>query len=170
MFFILKKGKRMKLKTTKIILLLAVIFILFGVGIAFGKYISEQTIDVNSTIAKPILEIERGESININDNNTNAEYKFSVKNYNDADKITDTDINYTIEIISSGDSAISYSLYKDNQKIQMNKNKTSKILIKQGQKQKHNYILKINYDKSKSKELIDLTEDIGIRVYSEQAL
>ena len=118
MFFILKKGKRMKLKTTKIILLLAVIFILFGVGIAFGKYISEQTIDVNSTIAKPILEIERGESININDNNTNAEYKFSVKNYNDADKITDTDINYTIEIISSGDSAISYSLYKDNQKKQ----------------------------------------------------
>ena len=160
----------MKLKTTKIILLLAVIFILCGVGIAFGKYISEQIIGVNSTIAKPVLEIERGESININDSNTNAEYRFSVKNYNDTDKITDTDINYIIEIISSGDDAISYSLYKDNQKIQMNKNKTSKILIKQGQKQKHNYILKINYDKSKSKELIDLTEDIGIRIYSEQSV
>ena len=50
------------------------------------------------------------------------------------------------------------------------KNKTSKILIKQGQKQKHNYILKVNYDKTKSKELIDLTEDIGVRIYSEQAL
>ena len=170
MFFILRKEKQMKLKTTKIILLLTFIFILFGVGIAFGKYISEQTIGINSTIAKPILEIERGECININDNNTNAEYKFSVKNYNNADKITDTDINYTIEIIASGDSAINYSLYKDNKKIQMNKNKTSKILIKQGKKQKHNYILKIDYDKSKSKELTDLMEDIGIRVYSEQTL
>ena len=170
MFFILKKGKRMKLKTTKIILLLTFIFILFGISIAYGKYISKQKIDVNSTIAKPILEIERGECININDNNTNAEYKFCVKNYNDVGKITDIDINYTIEIIASGDDAISYSLYKDNQKIQISKNKTSKILIKQGQKQKHNYSLKINYDKSKSKELIDLTEDVGIRIYSEQAL
>ena len=170
MFFILRKEKQMKLKIFKTILLLTFILILFGVSVALGKYISEQTIDVNSTIAKPVLEIERGESININDNNTNAEYKFCVKNYNDAGKITDTDINYTIEIIASGDSAISYSLYKDNQKVQVNKNKTSKILIKQGQKQKHNYILKINYDKSKSKELIDLTEDIGIRIYSEQAL
>ena len=170
MFFILRKEKQMKLKIFKTILLLTFILILFGVSVALGKYISEQTIDVNSTIAKPILEIERGECISVDDNNTNAEYKFCVKNYNDADKITDTDVNYTIEIIASGDDAISYSLYKDNQKMQMDKNKTSKVLIKQGRKQKHNYILKINYDKTKSKELTDLTQDIGIRISSEQAI
>ena len=160
----------MKLKLSKLILISLLALILLGTGIVFGKYMSEQKINANSTIAKPIIEIERGENINIDDNNPNAEYEFVVKNYNNKDNITDTSMNYVIEIIESGDSSISYNLFRDNKEVPLNNNKTAKIAMGRNKKEKHNYILKINYDKSKSDEYTDFTEDIGIKIHSEQTI
>ncbi len=158
----------MRLKITKLISLSILILLLFGTGIVCGKYITQQTINANSEIARPVIEIEQGQNINVNDQNTTANYNFAVKNYDDKGNITDTDMNYTIEVINSGDSSITYNLYRENQEIPLNKNKTNKILIQKGKKEKHKYTLKVSYDKSKSKEFVDLTEDIGIKVYSEQ--
>ena len=152
----------------KVILLLMSVFLICGTGIVFGKYIEQKNAHFGAKIAKPVIYLENGENIKIDDNNKEAEYKFSVKNFDNNGIINEVNMDYTIEVISKDDSAITYTLYRDENEVPLNNKKTQKITIGRKNKEEHKYILKVKYEKEKSQEMKDLTQDIQIKISSEQ--
>ncbi len=158
-------------KKQKIIIIGILIIIAFAitkVSMVYGEYSESKTIKVSTQVAKPILIMEEENKIYIDDNNNEAEYKFKVKNYNEKGKITDVQMFYTIQIIANTDETIKYSLYKDEQKIDLIENSTNKIKIGKDKKEEQHYVLKVKYEKTKNENKEDLNEDIKIKLKAEQ--
>lgn len=162
-----KEKNKKELKIITYITILAIIIILFLTGYSIGKTISETYIQTNTEIAKPILNLITTEEIKITAENNIGEYPFKILNYKE-NQISEVPINYTIEIIANTDESINYELYKDGEKILLNNKKTEQIEINANEKEEHNYILKIKYDKTKTDTIYDIIEKIQIKVHSEQ--
>ncbi len=166
-----KKRFYKKIINNKYILL----FLLFIILIIFlfsknslGKQMSNTKINTNSEIVKPILIVENNPAIDITNKNNKGYYDFKIKNYNELDEINEIELRYNIEILNEENKAINFKLYKGEEELLLEKNKTKDMLIKKNEKQEENYKLEIIYDKNLVNSLEDIIQNVQIKVYSEQ--
>ena len=170
------KNKEIKrnenLKNLTYIIVLTIIFMLFLTGYSLGKNSGQLFLNGNTEIANPIIEVESNPKINITDENQQGIYKFLVRNYNNEGKITDVKMKYVINIEDTIDEklkdTIKYELYKNGNKIVLNKNCTEKMEMPNNKQQEDIYELKIFYDKVASSFMKDIVEKIQIKIHSEQ--
>lgn len=145
---------------------------LFLTGYSLGKNSGQLFLNGNTEIANPIIEVESNPKINITDENQQGIYKFLVRNYNNEGKITDVKMKYVINIEDTIDEklkdTIKYELYKNGNKIVLNKNSTEKMEMPNNKQQEDIYELKIFYDKVASSFMKDIVEKIQIKIHSEQ--
>ena len=171
------KNKEIKrnenLKNLTYIIVLTIIFMLFLTGYSLGKNSGQLFLNGNTEIANPIIEVESNPKINITDENQQGIYKFLVRNYNNEGKITDVKMKYVINIEDTIDEklkdTIKYELYKNGNKIELQKNETTKMELTNKEQQEDKYQLKIVYNKNASNIMQDIMEKIQIQVHSEQA-
>lgn len=157
--------KNTKLMTSFII---SIIVIIMLCGYSMAKCIDEYIIKGRMKIAEPILEIENNPIIDITESQNYGEYIFKVRNYNNKDKVTETDLKYYIEISPKLDNSIELELYQDENKIELSDNKTEYIKISKNQKEEREYKIKISYDKSNKIAVEDILEKIQVKVHTEQ--
>ena len=165
------KNKEIKrnenLKNLTYIIVLTIIFMLFLTGYSLGKNSGQLFLNGNTEIANPIIEVESNPKINITDENQRGIYKFLVRNYNNEGKITDVKMKYVINIEDTIDEklkdTIKYELYKNGNKIVLNKNSTEKMEMPNNKQQEDIYELKIFYDKVASSFMKDIVEKIQIK-------
>lgn len=155
------------LKYMTAILVLLIILILFLTGYSIGKSFSEIKINSLADISKPIIIVDSNEKINVTAEKNIGEYHFSIQNYNE-NEINEALLHYKIEIIANVDETITFELYKNNEQIKIDKNVTDYIDIGKNKKEKHDYKLKIIYDKNKSENIYDIIEKIQVKVHTEQ--
>ena len=151
------------------------LFLLFIILIIFifsknslGKQMSNTKINTNSEIAKPILIVENNPAIDITNRNNKGYYDFKIKNYNELNEINEIELRYNIEILNEENKAITFRLYKGEEELLLEKNKTKDMIIKKNEKQEENYKLEITYDKNLVNSLEDIIQNVQIKVHSEQ--
>ena len=93
---------------------------------------------------------------------------FYQKNHRENGETTQVDLTYYIEILSKTDETISFKLYKEGKEIALHDNKTENMKMPKGEMQEDYYKLEIVYDKTKSKSIEDILQDVQIKVHSEQ--
>lgn len=135
---------------------------------SFGKQMYNTKINTNSEIAKPILIVENNPAIDITNKNNKGYYDFKIKNYNELDEINEIELRYNIEILNEENKAITFKLYKGEEELLLEKNKTKDMIIKKNEKQEENYKLEITYDKNLVNSLEDIIQNVQIKVHSEQ--
>ena len=160
------EDKGSKLLTT--ILIIAIISVLLFCGYSMGKSIEEFIIKSKTEIAEPILVVENNPSIDITALNNTGTYTFKVKNYNEENQVTQTDLKYYIEILHNENDLVNIELYEKENKINLNNNKTDYMQISKDKKEEREYKIKITYNKDDSNTINDIMEKIQVRVYSEQ--
>ena len=159
--------KKSNLKIVTILLLFLIILILFLTGYSLSKSFSEIKINSTAEISNPVIVVDSNEKINITAEKNIGEYRFSVRNYND-NEINEALLHYKIEIKADVDESINFEIYRDNVEIALNENTTDYFNIGKNEKKDHNYLLKIKYDKNKSKNIYNIIEKIQIKIHSEQ--
>lgn len=162
----IKNEKNFKLITT-ILIFIIVILVLFC-GYSMAKAVDQILINGKGEIAEPILIIENNPSIDITALNNYGTYTFKIKNFNQQNKVTETDLKYYIEILSNVDESIIIELYQEKNKINLINNKTDYIHISKEEKQEIEYKIIIKYDKEKSNNIYDIMEKIQVKVHTEQ--
>ena len=165
-----KENKKHKNKQQELIVIciILIIGITFFSGISVGKAVYNSNIKNNTQIAKPVLEVEKDSEIIITEDNKKGEYTFTVKNYNQAEEISEVDLIYYIEILENDlNDSIQYQLYKDNEKLELKENRTKEMTFHKDLKEEQSYTLKVTYDDSKNT-IEDIMQDIQIKVHSEQ--
>ena len=85
-----------------------------------------------------------------------------MKNYNNS-SINEVNLKYILEITPIQDKAITLTLYKDNQKIDLNNQKTAYIEIGHTTKQEHQYRLNVKYNKNNQENSYDINSSIFIK-------
>lgn len=148
--------------------ILSIIVIIMLCGYSMAKCIDEYIIKGRMKIAEPILEIENNPIINITESQNYGEYIFKIRNYNNKEKITETDLKYYIEISPKLDNSINLELYQNEDEIKLTDNKTEYIKISKDQKEEREYKIKISYDKSNKIAVEDILEKIQVKVHTEQ--
>lgn len=161
-----KDGKNGKLLTATLVIIIVILLMFCGYSMA--KIIGEVIIRGQAQIAEPILVIENNPSIDITETKKYGEYCFKVKNYNEENKLSETDLKYYIEILSNLDNSINIELYQNENRINLIDNKTEYIKISKDKKEERNYKIKITYDKNKTNTINDIMEKIQVRVHTEQ--
>lgn len=164
MKFNLKNIKEKRREITLISIVLMVI-VLFFTGFSFGKGLTNTDIEVSSKIAEPILKIENTPPVAITTTNNTANYEFKIKNYNETGKITDVSLKYTIEILTEIE-GINFKIYKNEQEILLQNQKTDQFILNNQDKQEDLYKLEIEYTPSLTGK--DIFEYVQIKVHSEQ--
>lgn len=141
---------------------------LFFSGCSMGKHFSSTNIETNSKIAEPVVMIENGSIAEINGKKEKEYYNFKIKNYKENGEVTQIDLAYNIEILFQKDEAISFKLYKNNEEILLENNKTADMNLKKEIVQEDDYQLEIIYDKTKNYLNDDMIQDVQIKVHAEQ--
>ena len=157
-----------KKRELTLILVSFMVLALFFSGYSMGKEYSSTNIETNAKIAEPILIVENNPTIEINGKKQKEYYDFKVKNYKENGEITQIDLTYNIEILSKEEETISFKLYKNNQEIFLENNKTEDLTLEKEKAQEDCYQLEIIYDKTKSLSVDDILQEIQIKVHSEQ--
>ena len=147
-------------------LIIFIIILLMFCGYSMAKAIEEVVIKGNAQVAEPILVVENNPAIDITETQNSGEYTFKIKNYNEQDKITETDLKYYIEIISDADDSVKIELYQQENQIKLNNNKTEFIKISKNQKEEIEYKIKITYNDTNS--FKDIIGKIQVKVHTEQ--
>lgn len=151
-----------------IILIIFIIILLLFCGYTMAKSIEEYIIKGRTEIAEPILVVENNPSIDITASKKSGIYSFKIKNYNEQNKVTQTDLKYYIEILSNLDDSINIEVYQNENKINLNNNRTEYMQISKDKKEEREYKIKITYDKNKSNSINDIMEKIQVKVHTEQ--
>lgn len=165
------KKENKNIKSSKFItgaIITFIIILLLFCGHSMAKVIEEVIINSQTKIAEPILEIENNPSVDITATNNYGEYIFKIKNYNKENKITETDLKYYIEILSNTDNSVNIELFQNENKINLNNNRTEYIQISKDKKEEREYKIKITYDKEKSNTINDILGRIQVKVHTEQ--
>ena len=155
-------------RTLTLIIVTIIVIILFFTGYSIGKEMTNIKVNTNTQIAKPIMIVENNPSIDITTIKNTGYYDFKIKNYNEQNETNQIELKYWIEIISKYNETISFKIYKDNEEIPLENNKTGEIQLEKNQKQDQNYRLEIIYDKTKSTSTEEIIQDVQIKVHSEQ--
>lgn len=163
-----KNKKENKYRIITIFLVIFMIIILLFTGYTMAKSIEEIIIRANTQISEPIFIIESNPSIDITAENNDDIYTFKIKNYNEKNKITETDLNYYIEILSNLDDSIGIEVYQNDNKINLKNNRSEYMKISKDKKEEVQYKIRITYDKNKSNNINDIIEKIQIKVHTEQ--
>ena len=160
--------KNIKEKRREITLIAVTLMVmtLFFTGYSLGKGFGETKIEANGKIAEPILIVENNPPVTITTTNNSGWYDFKVKNYDETGKITDVSLNYTIEILSTIGESVSFKMYKNDQEIALENQKTEEFILTNQEEQEDLYRLEIQYDTSMNSQ--DILENIQIKVHSEQ--
>lgn len=133
-----------------------------------GKEYNRVNIETNAKIAEPILVVENNPVVEMNGRKQKEYYDFKIKNYKENGEITQIDLNYNIEILSKAEEAISFKLYKGEQEIPLQNNKTENMKLEKENVQEDSYRLEIIYNKSQNRSINDIIQDVQIKVHSEQ--
>lgn len=157
-----------KKREITLILVSIMVLVLFFSGYSLGKEYTSANIQTNAKIAEPILIVENNPVVEINGKKQKEYYAFKVKNYKESGEVTQVDLEYNIEILSKTEQAISFKLYKNNQEISLENNKTANMKLKKENVQEDCYQLEIIYDKTKNNSIDDIIQDVQIKVHSEQ--
>lgn len=165
----MKEGLKNKRKEIFIIFIVLIIFVCFFSGFSLGKEFSGKDINGKTEVAKPILQVENGSCLEINNSNREGIYEFKVKNYNEQGEKTQVDLEYYIEILNDiENSGIELKLFKNDQEIGMNENKTEKFILSKNETKEDNYKLEVLYDENKNINMEDIISQLQIKVHSEQ--
>ncbi len=165
----MKEKIKERKKQIIIFMVIMITIILFFSGFSMGKGINRKDINGKTEVAKPILQVENGSSIEINNTNKIGTYEFKVKNYNEQEEITQVDLEYYIEILNNlENTGITLKLFKNDQEIETKENKTEKFRISKNEKVEDNYKLEITYDENKNINMENIVEQLQIKVHSEQ--
>lgn len=168
----MEKNKKEQLKQMTYIFILSMVFILFLTGYSIGKSISQTTIKAQGNLAKPIIEVISNSNLKITDSENEGECNFVVRNYDEKGKITEVNLQYTVEIKDKIDEklkdTVTYELYKNGEKIELQNQTTPAIKLENKKQQEDKYILKVKYDKTKSQEMSNILDTIQIQIHSEQ--
>ncbi len=141
-----------------IILFLACILTTGTYSRFFGKILGES----KTEIAEPVFVLENTDKKTVNNSNQEVDYYFKVKNYDNLN-INEVNLKYMIEITPAQDKAITLTLYKDNQKIDLNNQKTSYIGLGHTTKQEHQYRLNVKYNKNNQENSYDINSNVFIK-------
>lgn len=167
----MKDKIRNRKKLLLVIIIITVLAILFLSGFSLGKAYSKTDIQGISKIAEPILDVENGSKIQINNKNTEGNYEFKVKNFKQDDNrtiLTDVGMNYYIEVLNTPHEAIELELYRGDEKIDLVQNKTKTFFMSKDIEQEDSYIMKIKYNKNLNKSMSDIMQELQIKVHAEQ--
>ncbi len=167
----MKEKLKNRKKEIMLVFIIAIVLIFFFSGFSMGKGFSRKNVNGNTEIAKPILQVENGTNLEINNINNKGIYEFKVKNYNEQGEKTDVDLEYYIEILNytgKENNGIELRLFKNDQEVQINGNKTEKFVLTKDEMKEDNYKLEITYDKSKNTNMQDIVKQLQIKVHSEQ--
>ena len=157
----MKEKLKNRKKEISIIFIIAIILIFFFSGFSMGKGYSKNDINGVAEIAKPIIQVEKGNE------NDEGIYEFKVKNYNEQEQITEVDMEYYIEILNDLENlGIEIKLLKNDEEIEIKENKTDKFVLTKEGMQQDNYKLEIKYNNNTDME--DIVEQLQIKVHSEQ--
>ena len=164
----MKEKLKNRKKEISIIFIIAIILIFFFSGFSMGKGYSKNDINGVAEIAKPIIQVENGSSLEINNENDEGIYEFKVKNYNEQEQITEVDMEYYIEILNDLENlGIEIKLLKNDEEIEIKENKTDKFVLTKEGMQQDNYKLEIKYNNNNT-DMEDIVEQLQIKVHSEQ--
>lgn len=152
-----------------ILALLILLIFLLSYKNTFSSFFSKITGKSNTEVAEPIFLMENSEKKVLNDNNTEIDYYFTIKNFNADNKRSETDLTYTIEITPKVNSSIILTLYRDNQIITLKNQKTALIEMKQNSNTTHSYRLNVKYDREKTNATTDIKENIFIKASASQS-
>lgn len=170
----MKTKKKIKIKKKEFIIIatIIIIVILFFSGFSMGKAYSRTDISGDTEIANPIIKVEYGNPINITNKNQEGIYEFKVKNYEETTNleknITQVGLNYYIEILNPIDKSIKIELYKNEEKVEFNENKTKTFYMPKNTEKIDNYRMIINYNKKDNINMTDIMQELQIKVHSEQ--
>lgn len=171
------EGKQIENIKMKIIIAIFIIFtviLLLFCGYSLAKNIQEVLLKSDTQIIEPIMTVENSPSINITKNNNSGIYSFKIKNYNEENKITETDYQYYIEVFTNLKEGIITELFENEDKINFENNKSEYIKMFKDERQEKEYKLKIVYDENKTdninggEELEDIVNQVKLKVYAEQ--
>jgi len=162
----MKEKFRNKRREITLIIVSSMVLIFFFSGFSIGKELSKTNLEGNTEIAEPILKVESDQTIEIKHLEDTGIYQFKVKNYDESGKITQVDLEYEIEILSDIDKNISFKIYKENQEVSIQDNKTEKFFMGKDKEQQDNYKIEITCDKTAAIE--EIMQEIQIKVHSEQ--
>ena len=152
------KNKR---KVIIIIFVALIILIFFFSGFSIGKEFTKKDIKGNTKVAKPLLEVENGSSLEINNFNKEGVYEFKIKNYNEQGE--------NIEVLNDFENnGIEINLFRNEQKIDINNNKTEKFILSKDEAKEDNYKLEVLYNEDKNINMEDIISQLQIKVHSEQ--
>lgn len=160
--------KKKILKAILIIILIIIILLLYGLflgGKSFSKYRKNMNSNSLTDVAKPIFNVDGASNILI-DGIEDTVYSFSVKNY-DNTGISDTEMQYYIEIVNNSRADLEFILTKNGQSISLNSNKTNLISLSSNRKQDDNYELRIKYH-SDGAIIGDIEGNVQIKVEAAQ--
>ena len=146
------------------ILAIFIIMVLFS-ETSFSKYFSKTNLEIESEIAKPILEIEGDTTLNINTVKEKETYILKVKNYDETNKITEVDLEYYIEIMPKDNENTKFKIYKEDRELNMYENKTEKFLLTREKAQEDNYKIEILLNNISVQEIV---QNIEVKVHAEQ--
>lgn len=164
------KDKVFKIKFSDIVILFLVFILISLAGVTFARFQTSINGKVISKIAKPILEVDKEESLVLTALAPNASYSFDVRNYNE-EEINDVQMEYYIEILPHDKELVSYELYKDDNKIEINDFKTDKIELNSENKEVHKYRLDITYNENTDNLMKENSEHkIEIKIHSVQKM
>lgn len=162
------KKIRNKRRELTLIIVSVMVLALFFSGYSMGKEYSSTNIEASSRIAEPILVVENNPIVEMNGKKTKEYYDFKVKNYRENGEVTQIDLVYSIEILSKPEAAISFKLYRNNQEIPLENNRTADMKLEKEKQQEDGYQLEIIYDKTKNQSIEDILQEVQIKVHSEQ--
>ena len=141
---------------------------LFFSGSSMGKQYSSTNIETNGKIAEPIITVENSPIIKIDGKKEREYYNFKIKNYKENGEVTQIELAYNLEILFQTEESISFKLYKNNEEILLENNKTASMNLKKEIVQEDDYQLEIIYDKTKNCWSDDIIQDVQIKVHAEQ--
>lgn len=152
-----------------IIAFVIIIFILLMFRNSFASFFSKITGNSSTEVAEPIFIMENTEKKLLNDENTEVEYYFNIKNFNSNGNRSENDLKYYIEIQPIVDPSITFTLYKDGTIVTLNNQKTDYIELTKDNDVTHSYKLKVKYEREKTNSTIDIKENIYIKAYAIQS-
>lgn len=147
------------------VLIIIIISIISLSGYSIGKGITNISLNNNMEISKPICIVEGDRKIDITTMKNTGKYNFIIKNHNEQGEITNTNLVYYIEILLINNDKISFKLYKNDEEISIENNKTESMILTKDEIQEDRYILETTYLSEYNEERI---QDIQLKIHSEQ--
>lgn len=92
-------------------------------------------------------------------------YNLKIKNFNKEEKINEINLEYYIEFLINSREIFRYKVYKNEQEIKLNENKTDRFLLSNTERQEDEYKIEILLNDIFAKEI---NENIKIKIYFEQ--